>query len=200
LGLTVRLLPPLIGRMGRAWWQVINAPWVANGTSFPYIPDQNTFVNLGLNRRPTFFGCDSANSTGSTPLLSSFTCLTALRRIFEYKNTERDAIILNSYNVATMGNASGDLMWPVWVGCAMLSRSLERTETVVPEVCRRQVLWVWYREHHETSAIRARSRHRRRKSGCGMECAFFTLASGFRVVSGCYFFGLTRPNPYTLTP
>lgn len=36
-----------------------------NGTAFPYIPDTNTFVNLGLNNRPTFFGCDANNLTGN---------------------------------------------------------------------------------------------------------------------------------------
>lgn len=33
------------------------------GMSFPYVPDTNTFVNLGLNKKPTFFGCDANNLT-----------------------------------------------------------------------------------------------------------------------------------------
>lgn len=36
---------------------------ISNGTIFPYVPDQNTFVNLGLNQRPTFFGCNASNMT-----------------------------------------------------------------------------------------------------------------------------------------
>ena len=40
---------------------------LANGTSFPAVPDENTFVNLGLNTRPTFFGCNSSNTSSPTP-------------------------------------------------------------------------------------------------------------------------------------
>lgn len=37
---------------------------IENGTAFPSIPGQQTFVNEGLNSRPTFFGCDARNYTG----------------------------------------------------------------------------------------------------------------------------------------
>ncbi|GMF64133.1 unnamed protein product [[Candida] boidinii] len=33
------------------------------GTAFPYVPDNNTFVNLNLTAKPTFFGCYSSNLT-----------------------------------------------------------------------------------------------------------------------------------------
>lgn len=43
---------------------------IGNGTAFPSIPDQNTFINQGLNNKPTFFGCDASNITGgSAPLI-----------------------------------------------------------------------------------------------------------------------------------
>jgi len=42
---------------------------IENGTAFPSIPDQNTFINLGLNNRPTFFGCNASNNTGDTPIV-----------------------------------------------------------------------------------------------------------------------------------
>lgn len=122
---------------------------IANGTVFPSIPDQNTFVNLGLNNRPTFFGCDPSNITTDdvngldVPLvvyipnapyvynsnISTFQLST--------NNTERDAIVLNGYNVATMGNATvdGASNWPTCVGCAVLSRSLDRAGIEVPQVC-----------------------------------------------------------------
>jgi lysophospholipase len=114
---------------------------ISNGTSFPSIPDQQTFVNLGLNNRPTFFGCNSSNTTHMTPLIvylpnapydyhsnvSTFD--------LQYNDTERNYIIRNGYNVATMGNGTLDAQWPTCVGCAILSRSLERTRTAVPEVC-----------------------------------------------------------------
>lgn len=114
---------------------------IQNGTAFPSIPDVNTFMNLGLNNRPTFFGCDASNFTGEAPLIvylpnapyiyNSNTSTFDL----EYNNTERDAMILNGYNLATQGNGTLDAEWPACVGCAILSRSLDRTGTEVPDVC-----------------------------------------------------------------
>lgn len=53
----------------------------------------------------------------------------------EYKDTERNAIIQNAYNMATQGNGTLDAQWPACVGCAILSRSFDRTNTTVPDVC-----------------------------------------------------------------
>lgn len=114
-----------------------------NGTAFPAIPDQNTFVNLGLNNRPTFFGCNASNSTGHTPLIvylpNSPYVYTSNTSTFqmEYNNTERDAMIQNGYDIVTQGNGTRDSEWPSCVGCAILSRSWNRTNTDVPEVCQK---------------------------------------------------------------
>lgn len=121
---------------------------IANGTIFPSIPDQQTFVNLGLNNRPTFFGCDISNFTldGTTaipPLIvylpnAPYSYLSNVSTFDpSYNDTERNAIINNGYNVATMGNGTAYQGWPTCVGCAILSRSLNRTNTPVPEVCTR---------------------------------------------------------------
>ncbi|EXJ53608.1 phospholipase A2 [Cladophialophora psammophila CBS 110553] len=113
----------------------------ANGTTFPSIPDQNTFVNLGLNSRPTFFGCNLANMTGDAPLivyLPNFPYSYASNVStfdLQYNNTERNAIVQNGFDVATMANGTIDSEWPVCVGCAILSRSLERTGVAVPVAC-----------------------------------------------------------------
>ena len=115
---------------------------LANGTSFPAVPDTNSFVNLGLNNRPTFFGCNSSNTSSITPLIvyipnspyvyqSNYSTFTS-----SYNTSERDALLMNGYEVATMGNGTVDTMWPTCVGCAILSRSLERTGTAVPDVCK----------------------------------------------------------------
>lgn len=115
---------------------------IANGTSFPTVPGQDTFVNLGLNKRPTFFGCDPSNTTHRTPLVvylpnapyvtfsnvSTFT--------MSYNDSQRNAILENGYDAVTRGNATQDKDWPACVGCAVLSRSLERTDTPVPEICK----------------------------------------------------------------
>lgn len=114
---------------------------MGNGTSFPSIPDTNSFVNLGLNTRPTFFGCNSSNTSSITPLvvylpnspyvfqsnISTFT--------LSYSMKTRNAVVQNGYEVATMGNGTVDPQWPVCVGCAVLSRSLERTKTPIPDAC-----------------------------------------------------------------
>lgn len=116
---------------------------VANGTAFPSIPDQNTIVNLGLNSHPTFFGCNTSNMTDgiNVPLIvyipnSPYVTFSNFSTFqLSTNNTYRDAVILNAQNVATMGNGTVDATWPACVGCAILSRSLERTGTDVPEVC-----------------------------------------------------------------
>lgn len=119
----------------------LNSSGIGNGTAFPAVPDANTFINLGLNTRPTFFGCDSSNLTGPAPLvvylpnapysyhsnISTFQLST--------DNAERDNIILNGYEVATMANSTLDDNWTACVGCAILSRSFERTDTALPEIC-----------------------------------------------------------------
>ncbi|PYI22298.1 hypothetical protein BO86DRAFT_68604 [Aspergillus japonicus CBS 114.51] len=121
----------------------LNSTGIGNGTAFPAVPDQNTFVNLGLNTRPTFFGCNSSNLTGPAPLIVylpnypyvSYSNVSTFKP--EYEESQRDQIIQNGYDVATMGNNSRDTDWSTCVGCAILSRSLERTNTSVPDICNR---------------------------------------------------------------
>lgn len=109
--------------------------------AFPSIPGQNTFVNLGLNARPTFFGCDPANMTGPGPLIlylpnAPYTYYSNVTTFdLEYTTEERQQIIYNGYNVATLANASADSEWPACLGCAVLSRSFHRTKTDFPAVC-----------------------------------------------------------------
>ncbi|KAH6604066.1 lysophospholipase [Trichoderma cornu-damae] len=113
----------------------------ANDSNFPDVPDQNTFVNLGLNRRPTFFGCTNGSGTPSGPLIVylpnapySFHSNVSTFDL-EYSDEERDQIIQNGYNMATMGNGTVDSNWPACVGCAILARSLVRTRASVPAKC-----------------------------------------------------------------
>ncbi|KAL4962088.1 lysophospholipase family protein [Aspergillus stella-maris] len=117
----------------------LNSTGIGNGTEFPAVPDQNTFVNMGLNSRPTFFGCNSTNTTA--PLVvyipnnpfsyySNFSTFTP-----SYSLDERDGAIQNGYDVATMGNSTTDSDWSACVGCAILSRSFDRTGEQIPEIC-----------------------------------------------------------------
>jgi lysophospholipase len=116
---------------------------LSNGTGFPSIPDQNTFVNLGLNTRPTFFGCDASNITEAhtVPLIvylpnSPYTYNSNISTFqLSTNDTQRDEIILNGYNVATMGNSTIGSDWAMCAGCAILKRSFGRTGTSVPHAC-----------------------------------------------------------------
>jgi lysophospholipase len=114
---------------------------ISNGTGFPYIPGTNTFLNLGLNTKPVFFGCNSTNVTGESPLIVYLPNYPYqfLSNISTFQMStdadERNAIITNGWDVVTQANATRDSNWPVCVGCAMLSRSFERTKTPVPDAC-----------------------------------------------------------------
>jgi len=114
---------------------------IGNNTAFPAVPDINTFMNLGLQSRPTFFGCDAGNLTGPAPLIvympnAPYVYNSNVSTFdLQYNDTERNAIILNAYNGATQGNGTLDADWPACVGCAILSRSLNRTNTPVPSIC-----------------------------------------------------------------
>lgn len=107
---------------------------------FPQVPEQNTFVNLGLNKRPTFFGCQPAGADPGPIVVylpnapySHYSNATTIQ--LEYTAEERQAIIRNGYDVATMANATVDAQWPACLGCAILERSLRRAQRQVPEIC-----------------------------------------------------------------
>jgi lysophospholipase len=118
---------------------------IANGTAFPAVPDANTFLNKGLNNRPTFFGCDAANFTGGgkvvPPLVvyvpnAPYTAFSNVSTFVpSYEPRERDDYIGNAFAGATQGDGALDARWATCVGCAVISRSLWRTGTAVPGVC-----------------------------------------------------------------
>ncbi|KAK3078047.1 hypothetical protein LTS18_008576, partial [Coniosporium uncinatum] len=91
---------------------------IANGTSFPAVPDNKTFINLGLQDRPTFFGCDSSNYTEPVPLVlyipnHPYSYMSNLSTFALSVNiSERNAVTNNGYNVVTMGNGTRDPEWP----------------------------------------------------------------------------------------
>ncbi|KHN97268.1 Lysophospholipase, catalytic domain protein [Metarhizium album ARSEF 1941] len=114
---------------------------VANGTGFPAVPGKNTFINLGLNSRPAFFGCQSSNLTKPSPLIVYIPNYPYLYESnistfqMAIRSDERDAIVQNGWAVATQLNSTRDPDWAACVGCAMLARSFERTRATVPDKC-----------------------------------------------------------------
>lgn len=111
-----------------------------SGAPFPVVPGKDTFLNLGLNTRPTF-GCNASN-TSPAPLvvyLPNYPYVYASDiSIFQVSisDSQRDALVRNGWALATQLNATRDPDWPVCVGCAMLARSFDRTRTPVPDKCR----------------------------------------------------------------
>ena len=128
------------GAMVASYERTLNSA-LMNGTAFPAVPDPYTFINLGLNVRPTFFGCDSKNTSAPTPLVVyipnvPYSYMSNLStKTTEFSNAVRNSIIQNGYEIATMGNGTVEQEWPICVGCAILLRSLERTKTTVPPKC-----------------------------------------------------------------
>ncbi|KAL4900249.1 hypothetical protein BDW74DRAFT_171003 [Aspergillus multicolor] len=127
----------------RTYERSLNESGVGNGTVFPAVPDTNTFINLGLNQRPTFFGCNSWNLSSPAPLIVylpnapySFMANTSTYEL-SYSYEDRDAMVSNGYNVVTRGNSTEDAEWPACVGCAVLARSAERSGTDLPDQCGR---------------------------------------------------------------
>lgn len=129
----------------RATYDRVAQP-IANGTLFPAVPDANTFINLGLNRRPAFFGCDASNfslsgSQRPPPLVVYLPNAPYVARSNvstfdpDYETAQRDAIIQNGYDSATQGNATLDARWPACVACAILSRSMARSGEPAPQAC-----------------------------------------------------------------
>lgn len=120
-----------------------------NGTVFPYVPDVNSFRNLNLTAKPTFFGCDAKNLSSLVKKASSFSnntdtsvfdiplvIYTANRPFSYWSNTstykmsytekEKRGMIKNGYEVASRLNSTLDTSWPACVACAIIRRTQER--------------------------------------------------------------------------
>lgn len=114
----------------------------ASASGFPVVPGKDTFLNLGLNTRPSFFGCNATNTSSPAPLivyLPNYPYVYASNiSTFQMSvsSPERDALVQNGWALATQLNATRDPDWPVCVGCAMLARSFDRTRSPVPGKCR----------------------------------------------------------------
>jgi lysophospholipase len=124
-----------------------------NGTIFPYVPDTETFLNLNLTGRPTFFGCDASNLTSlfndSTPESDRFippliiyianyphsyySNMSTFK--LSYDPDEVQGMITNGYNIATQNNGTSDSEWPSCLACALIKRELDRQNMSYPDPC-----------------------------------------------------------------
>lgn len=115
---------------------------------FPKIPDENTFVNKGMNTRPTFFGCsikndtingDTAANNAVSPLLVympnypySYTTNTDTFEL-EYSKETQQKFVDSAVEAATMAGQMKD--WPECLACASMLRSLQRSNQKIPSKC-----------------------------------------------------------------
>lgn len=114
--------------------------------AFPYVPDTNTIVNLGLNKRPTFFGCDASNLTNLSyipPLVvylpNSEYSFNSNQSAFKlsYTDQQRRKMIQNGFEIATRNNFTDDPDFFGCVGCAIIRRKQEKLGLPFPEECER---------------------------------------------------------------
>lgn len=117
-------------------------------TPFPYVPDQNSFLKLNLTSRPTFFGCNASNLTALTPNVFdvpliiyiankpySFASNTSTFKLL-YSMSNRNSMITNGFEIASMLNGALDEEWKACVGCAIIRREQEKMGLEQTEQCR----------------------------------------------------------------
>lgn len=114
------------------------------GMAFPYVPGTDTFVNLGLNQKPTFFGCDAHNLTDLEyipPLVIylpnkqySFPSNQSAFKL-SYTEEQRRAMISNGFEIATRNNFTDDPDFLGCIGCAIIRRKQQSLNLTLPEGC-----------------------------------------------------------------
>ncbi|CCF57156.1 hypothetical protein KAFR_0C01630 [Kazachstania africana CBS 2517] len=114
--------------------------------AFPYIPDATTFVEQGLNQKPTFFGCDSSNLTSLSyipPLIVyipnaeySYASNTSTFTL-SYSLQERLDMVQNGFEAATRKNLTEDSDFLSCVSCAVIRRKQEKLNITLPSECER---------------------------------------------------------------
>lgn len=135
----------------------------ANGTHFPYVPDNNTFLYGGYTMEPTFFGCslenqtslyanDTFNSSTASNVTDGSNVVPLVVYIansahsfysnvstfdLKYSMTERDEMIQNGFNVMTQNNGTLDSEWRTCLACAVVLRSQQRRGESPTEQCQK---------------------------------------------------------------
>lgn len=106
----------------------------------PPVPDENSFINLGLTSRPTFFACSAkefldddqieARNFSTVPPLLIYLANTPMSSIANLDNFKMSVsremvydLIQNGFDVV---DQAGDGEWPKCVACALIQRDRER--------------------------------------------------------------------------
>ena len=90
----------------------------------PYIPPVATFVAEGLNKRPTFFGCNDTSKITVVYLPNvnyTFASNEPTAKL-EYSQAETEGMVDNGVMIASEG---GDAGWPTCLACAIVMKTGE---------------------------------------------------------------------------
>ncbi|SCU91200.1 LAFA_0F02410g1_1 [Lachancea sp. 'fantastica'] len=111
---------------------------------FPYVPDFDTFINKGLNSKPTFFGCDASNLThlSHTPPLivympnnrQSYNSNTSTFKM-SYSSSQRMSMFQNGFEAVTRNNLTDDSGFAGCIACAIMRRKQESLNATLPQEC-----------------------------------------------------------------
>ncbi|MCJ1437903.1 hypothetical protein MMC27_007290 [Xylographa pallens] len=99
-------------------------------TKMPVIPSVDTFINEGLNKRPTFFGCNDNTKTTIVYIPNvnyTFPSNEPTAKL-QYEPSETSGMIANGVEIV---NKNGDPMWPTCLGCGIM----KKTGTALPAAC-----------------------------------------------------------------
>lgn len=119
---------------------------IGKNISFPYVPDEQTFVSEGLNTKPTFFGCDAHNMTdlSYTPpvvvyIPNSRNSFNSNQSTFKlsYSDSDRLSMIKNGFEATTRNNMTDDSNFAGCIACAVMRRSQESMNATWPDECKR---------------------------------------------------------------
>ncbi|CCD24406.1 lysophospholipase family protein NDAI_0D00920 [Naumovozyma dairenensis CBS 421] len=133
--------------------------------TFPYVPDVETFINLGLNKKPTFFGCDARNLTDLSYVPPLIVYIPNTRYSFNsnqstfkmsYSTSERLNMIKNGFEATTRGNFTDDEDFLGCVGCAIMRRKQQSLNETLPSECERcftNYCWNGTRDSRPVSGI-----------------------------------------------
>ncbi len=155
-----------------------------NKTSFPYVPDVKSFLNLNMTARPAFFGCNASNLTdlSHTPPLviyianrpfsypsnvSTFT--------LKYEEDDKRSMIQNGYEVASRYNLTLDSEWPACVACAIIRREQERRGDEQSDQCKKCFTQYCWSGNYDESGVEMNF------TETGMTNGSSTVAAGIRL-------------------
>lgn len=99
-------------------------------TKMPFIPEPGVFIDEGLDKNATFFGCydDSVITIVYLPNQDYDYASNTSTSMLEYTDTQLAGMISDGNLIATQG---GDAEWPTCLGCAIM----KKTGETLPEAC-----------------------------------------------------------------